>query len=58
MTMFELHDLERNFTKLYVIHKFVIFMSKQQIYLYDDIFFGVFGHLVDLKCILSTYIKF
>ena len=48
MTLFKSNDLERNFTKLYVIHKFEIFMSKQQIGKYDDICFGVFDHLVKL----------
>ena len=48
MTLFESHDLERNFTKFYVIHNFKIFMSKQQIGKYDDISFGVFDHLVIL----------
>ena len=57
MTLFEPHDLEGNFTKLYVIHKFEIFMSKQQIGKYDDICFGVFDHLVELRCTLSKFVK-
>ena len=48
MTLFESHDLERNFTKLYDTHKFERFMGKQQIGKYDDICFGVFDHLVIL----------